>query len=444
MKKYPLPVEKYLNKYSVVRWELQVNSDKRFRDIIVVPAISEFNNIKIFLTSILKCDSSYFKETLIIFVINNLSSSSEEVKEDNAKSIKYLDNVINNKPTDEISELIIKSNFNIGLIDSASAAKELPENNGGVGLARKIGMDLALTVFDYDSTNKKILICTDADCTVRNNYLSEIISQFNENKLSAAVVSYEHDISGNDENTKAIICYEYYLRYYVLGLKYSESPYAFHTIGSTMVCDYESYIKVEGMNKRKAAEDFYFLEKLAKVVDIEKISSTTVIPSGRSSWRVPFGTGQRVNRFLAKQRDEYKLYDPEIFEILKKWLVVLNTNYKLVSEYLLEAERIHPELYKFLIKQEFDRSFNKILNNSSFEKQLQVQKKQWFDGFRTLKLIHHLRDYSFPDINTFDAIDHLFEKMQITCNIKRDKEMIPELSVQKEYLEFLRKLEKQT
>ena len=32
-----------------------------------------------------------------------------------------------------------------------------------------------------------------------------------------------------------------------------------------MLCTPDAYVKVEGMNKRKAAEDFYFLEKLAKI-----------------------------------------------------------------------------------------------------------------------------------------------------------------------------------
>ena len=331
---------------------------------------------------------------------------------------------------------------NISFIDAASPGKELPENSGGVGLARKIGMDLALTVFDYASGNKKILICTDADCTFQNNYLSEIINHFNNDNLSAAVINYEHDISGNDENTKAIICYEYYLRYYVFGLKYADSPYSFHTIGSTTACDQESYVKVEGMRKQKAAEDFYFLQKLAKITDVKKISSTTVYPSGRASWRVPFGTGQRVSRFLSGEHEEYTLYNPESFEILMQWLTILNNNYNLISEYLNEAEKVHPELYRFLIKQEFDRDFSRILNHAKDEKQLKLQKKQWFDGFRTLKLIHHLRDNSFPNLNTFDAIDSLFEKMKISCNIKRDKGSIPELSTQKQYLELLRKLDK--
>ena len=48
----------------------------------------------------------------------------------------------------------------------------MPHKIGGVGLARKIGMDEALKIFNYNSTSKKILICLDADCTVASNYLN--------------------------------------------------------------------------------------------------------------------------------------------------------------------------------------------------------------------------------------------------------------------------------
>lgn len=183
-------------------------------------------------------------------------------------------------------------------------------------------MDLALTKFDYLSINKNIMICTDADCIVDSDYISEILQEFNRNNFEAAVVNFAHDISGRDEETKAIICYEIFLRYYVLGLSFAKSDYAFHTIGSTMLCTPDAYVKVEGMNKRKAAEDFYFLEKLAKIYPMGEIKSTFVHPSKRSSWRVPFGTGRSVDRYLSNSRDEYLLYDPKSFVILKTWLEV--------------------------------------------------------------------------------------------------------------------------
>lgn len=439
--KFPENIERYLKKYSVPGWEISPNINKRFNNIIVIPAICEFENIKSVLASIIKNDPKYFPDTLLLFVINNLVVSEDKIKRDNLNSLVFLQDIIDGKNGDELSSKIISSGLNLGFVDASSNGKELPENNGGVGLARKIGMDLALTVFNYSTQDKKILICTDADCIFDINYLTEIVHNFNTRNLSAAVVNYRHDISGNDESVEAIVCYEYYLRYYILFLRYAGSPFAFHTIGSTMCCDHEYYIKVEGMNKKKAAEDFYFLEKLAKQVKVDKISTTTVYPSGRGSWRVPFGTGQRVNRFLSKEQDEYQLYNPENFEILKKWISVLSHNSDLISYYLDAAEKIHPMLYKFLIKQEFDRAFSKILNKTTDEKQLNNQKKFWFDGFRTLKLIHFLRDNVHPNINTFDAVDILFEKLNISHNIKRSTKAIPELQVRKEYLELLRKLD---
>ena len=242
----------------------------------------------------------------------------------------------------------------------------------------------------------------------------------------------------DEENLKAIICYEIFLRYYELGLKYAGSDYYFQAIGSTIVCDHEAYIKVEGMNKKKAAEDFYFLEKLIKNYEIQRIKSTKVFPAGRPSWRVPFGTGQRINRFLSKSQNEYLLYDPESFSILKKWLKLFNSKDILPSEdYLQKAKEIHPELFNFLLQQNFEKDWEKISANSKDEKHLHSQKIKWFDGFRTLKFIHHLRDTSFPQINMFDALDILFKHLNLSTINERTND-IPEVPVQLKYLQTLR------
>ena len=130
------------------------------------------------------------------------------------------------------------------------------------------------------------------------------------------------------------------------------------------------------MNKRKAAEDFYFVEKLAKVVSVGKINSTTVYPSGRKSWRVPFGTGQRVGRFLSGERNEYLLYSPESFIVLKKWnAFFLNDQIQNPEVYLQEAVNINIHLKKFLDEQKFAKDWNKILRNSNSTEQIQRQKK---------------------------------------------------------------------
>ena len=89
MNKLPLFVEKYLKKYSIPGWDLETNPNKKFDNIIVIPAISELENIKILLASLMQNDISCIHKTLIIFVINNLVSSEDKVKQDNIKTIEY-------------------------------------------------------------------------------------------------------------------------------------------------------------------------------------------------------------------------------------------------------------------------------------------------------------------------------------------------------------------
>ncbi len=427
----PITVSNYLDKYGLNNWSLELLSDKKFSNIVVIPAIQESEKIKPLLASLLENDKKYLNRSLFVFVINNLKSSNNEIKTDNRKSLEYLRDIIFEKSDYGI---------NIGLVDASSSGLELPEKDGGVGLARKIGMDLALTQFDYSNSDINILICLDADCTVSNNYLASIIQSFNQSNIHAAYVEYEHILLKNKQNQLAIICYEIFLRYYVLGLHYADSPFAFPTIGSTMICDYESYIKIGGMNKKKAAEDFYFMEKLAKITEIKKISDARVYPSSRGSWRVPFGTGQRVNRFSAGTHNEYLLYDPKSFYILKSWLKIYNSKEILdAGLYLKSAEAIHKSLYDYLVQNSFEDSWNKILKNSKSDEQNQKQKQIWFDGFRTLKLIHYLRDYGFPPVNMFEALDQYFELTNYNLQFKR-KEIIPSIEEQVDYLNLLRRL----
>lgn len=436
-------VEKYLSKYASPHWKLEKNECEEINTAVVVPAICEYDNIRRLIDSLLKNDNEDFNNVLVIFCINNLQSSSHEVKEDNYKSLQFLRSIISNNSNDSFAEQIISSGMNIAVVDAAADGFEMPEREGGVGLARKIGMDLALKVFNHSSPDKKILVCLDADCTVQNNYLHEIKKNFRERNLSAAVLSFEHKFEyESEEAQRAIICYEIFLRYYVEGLKFAGSPYSFHTIGSSMVCDVQCYLKTEGMNKRKAAEDFYFLEKLAKNFTVESINSTTVYPSPRASWRVPFGTGQRVNRFFSHTRNEYLIYDPECFIILKRWLEIFyHSSDETGAQFLKYAENIHAELNNFLQQNNFENDWEKIRSNSKSLQQIDKQKLRWFDGFKTLKLIHHLRDTAFPEINMFTALDNFFHLNGVDANILRDED-IPGIETQIKYLTFLRKLNK--
>ncbi len=429
--KIPLYAQNYLRKFSEKVYNVEANSHRTFHNIIVIPCIAESENIKIVLPSLLQNDLHYLNDTLILFVINNSKSASDEVKKNNLQSINYLRDELHNK----------NDTRHIGFIDAATPGNEMDDKHAGVGLARKIGMDAALLHFDYSSPDNNILICLDADCKVSENYLKTIVDEFNLKNLTAASINFEHPVDTEMNTADAIICYELFLRYYVVGLKLANSPYAFETIGSSMACDVESYIKIGGMNKKKAAEDFYFLEKLSKVTNIHTIKKPLVYPSGRRSWRVPFGTGQRVGRFLDKIKDEYLLYDIRSFFVLKQWLELFNNAESAPSELLQASTEISKELYSFLLSNDFENSLNKIISNSKNVGQIEKQKRNWFDGFRTLKLIHHLRDTEFPLVNMFDALDKIFDYSNISKPDRNITVEIPGIELQKEYLFKLRKLE---
>lgn len=422
-------IEKYLFKQNPSRWKLtQENETEKYSNIVVIPVISEFEYIKKLIISLQSNFLGKINKTLVLFVVNNKKKDSDDIRNDNLKSINFLKELLNyNNPK-----------LKFGFIDCSTKGCELPEKAAGAGLARKIGMDLALKYFNFENNKKKILISLDADCLVSKNYIQSIDQSFNKKNFSAAVINFEHQLPDDLDQRLAIINYEIFLRYYVLGLKFANSPFAFHTIGSAFAVDPEIYVRVGGMNKRRAGEDFYFLQKIAKIENLNKVVDATVFPSSRISWRVPFGTGPRIQRFLRKQQDEYLVYSPSSFIVLKEWLIVLNN---LESELNIsdKIKNIHTELYNFLISQNFEKNWNSILKNSKSKKQLKQNIINWMDGFRTLKLIHYLRDNAFPNENMFFSINQLFDlcgKLKLSFSNNE----IPELEIQLEFLKQLRLL----
>ena len=434
----PSEVEKYLLKYSIDKHRLEIHSDKVFESAIVIPVLDEYDNLIKLLYSIVDNENRLFEKFVFVFVVNNTKLESKKALSDNKKSMQLLRRIVTGEnPVTEIEQKAILSGLNIAVVDASTKGNELDEKHGGVGLARKLGMDLSLLLLNYNSSNKKFLVCLDADCTVAPNYLSEIYLNVNNRNINAGYVRFEHPTDINPYS-EPIILYELFLRYYVLGLSYAKSSYAFHTIGSTMITDYKAYISIEGMNKRKAAEDFYFMQKLSKKYSISEIGTTVVFPSPRSSWRVPFGTGKSVGKYLENREAPFLLHSPEVFTILKKWLMAFESDEIMTSVELISvAKSISPILSSFLVQNKFAQSWDKIAASSKSIDQLNRQKRFWFDGFKTLKLIHFLRDNLFPDIDGFEALNEMFELNGIEIpNLDNNLSLAQKGLV---YLEILRK-----
>jgi hypothetical protein len=194
------------------------------------------------------------------------------------------------------------------------------------------------------------------------------------------------------------------------------------------------------MNRRTAAEDFHFLDKLAKLREIGHIGTTTVFPSSRPSDRVPFGTGQRMLRFMNGGMDEYRLYDPRIFAILREWLAGMEANPDRGSEAIrVEARNIHPLLKEYLDLSRFAKDWQGIRRNCPDPVHLRRQFHVWFDGLKTLKLVHHLSHSAFPPVLMFEGLQDLLHRMRRQIpSLAGISEGVPGLDVQFRILEELR------
>ena len=368
--------------------------------VIVIPALAENDHLFRTLDFLAQNPADQLARTLVICVVNN-----------RGQPLAAPDQVRNNQETLGRLETMVRSHgpLRLGYIDASSPGCELPDK-GGVGLARKIGLDWALAVVAANAGGDGLLVCLDADARVEANYLPAIRNAFAHPGAWAAVVDYAHEQAGTPEEAAAVVCYELFLRYHVLGLAYAGSPYAFPTIGSTMACTARAYAAVAGMNQRQAGEDFYFLQQLAKTGPVRRISETTVHPSPRPSWRVPFGTGQRVGRFLSGGQDEYVLYDPRSYDVLKRWIEAVRKGLDQGAERLLaRAEAACPPLRVFLEQARFSSVWPGLQKNNPDAQKRLAQFHRWFDGFKTIKMLHYLRDNGYPEVEMFSAIRQLLE-----------------------------------
>ena len=418
--KKPSVLDDYFAKYAADdAWAIKSADTGDIRQVVVIPAYAENEMLFSTLASLARNPASELEATFVLCVINNKPDANGEVRENNFQTMRRLDTLIEKKTSfknddEKIMQEIVLSPLKLGYVDASSIGCEIPQNEGGVGMARKIGMDRALGLLRGRIDKQGLILSLDADTRVEPNYLEAIGDHF-KTKLKTAVVAYEHDMPEDRQSRRAIVCYEIFLRYWVLGLTYALSPYAYHAVGSTIVTTASAYLEVRGMNRRAAGEDFYFLNKLAKQGEIGRINTTRVHPSARISQRVPFGTGAAMGDSLAGQREPKLLYDPRVFDILAEWLALMNTYRQEDAQTILaKAYSIHPRLAGFLTERRFMSIWTKITQNAKTQKTLRDQFHKWFDGFETLKLINDLTRTVYPRIDLFDASEKLLAKMSET------------------------------
>ena len=265
----------------------------------------------------------------------------------------------------------------------------LPEFTGGVGGARKAGMDAFINTLNAGDMEKSVIFSLDADTVVEKEYFVKVLPEAL--KGGAVSIGFSHQQAADREHQQAIDRYEAYLLRYVEKLRYAGSPYAFASIGSAFAVRCDAYVRSGGMKVRDAGEDFYFLQAVAKVGGVRILPEKLVHPSPRISTRVPFGTGPAMAALLRKEA--LNEIPDGAFEVLKKVLANADDEHLETPEKFLFT--LPAAAGEFFLKERFPASWRKVLVNLPDRPHArQAAFHLWFDGLKTLRFLHFLNGFS--------------------------------------------------
>ena len=326
-----------------------------FNICVVIPCYNENGTLGATLNSLKEAAELFQEKTAVLAVINYPQGG------------------------DDTDSLELLRRINAGEFTSPPCfAIYAPGLKGGVGEARKIGMDSFLQSLPVEKAPHALICSMDADTLVDKSYFKEVVEFFKTHDCGAVSINLRHGQAPDTAQEKAIRAYEAYLERYAARLKECGSPYAFHTVGSAFAVRGEAYMKCGGMKVRQAGEDFYFLQEIAKTSGVQVLEKTLVFPSPRISARTPFGTGQAV-RDIMRGVPPSEVSDGA-FERLKKLLECVT---------LENMDTSSPELpeKEFLEKEKFFKVWPGIRQNTP-QNQLCRAFHTWFDGLKTLRFLH--------------------------------------------------------
>ncbi len=388
--------EKYLEKHHKRCLILEKPVPEDLEIIVVIPCFNEPDVLDT-LNSLLNCDSIDCSVEVIL-LINSYTFVDENIKNYNrkayAKCLRFSSTY--NRPGFKIIPLL---------------EEDLPGHQTGAGQPRKIGMDEAVFRFNKIGREDGIIVCLDADCTVEKNYLSEIYKQFRKNDLNSATIDFHHPIehlSEEDPIRKASEAYESYLHYYRAALEYCGYPYAYFTIGSAIAVTCDTYVRVGGMCKLQAGEDFYFMQKVFPLENTKFINSTRVYPSARFSDRVPFGTGPELAKLTKMDSIIKYTYDFEAFQILKQLFDRIDSFFKASEKDIsLIISKLPQPIKDFVIQDNLVEKLNEVNQNTGNIVSFRKRFFNYFNAFKILKYLNYSHESFFQMKDVKIANRHL-------------------------------------
>jgi hypothetical protein len=412
----------YLEERALFTQKIIEAPDKDTGIIVVVPAYNE-PGINKLLDSLARCTEPECGSEVII-VINAPDDAPAESLENNRRTFNNIESWKSEN----------KSCFFrlFAFISEHSSIK-----GWGVGLARKTGMDEAVRRFNAIGRPDGVILNLDADCTVEKNYFLAVSRELlKKSDRTACSIYFEHPFSGIDYPEaiyKYITLYELHLRYYFQGLVYCNFPYVYHTVGSAIAVKALTYIKAGGMNRRRAGEDFYFIQKLVPAGGYFNLNSTVVYPSPRASSRVPFGTGASIGKLDADQSSTLLTYNIQAFKELGTLFKLVDTLFACSVEELAGQYRALPKgLRSFIDENDWTKKTAEIKSNTSG---LLSFRKRFFEWFNMFKIVKYLNN-----VHT-----EYFEKKPVdvaASELLKERGVMLESSEPLDLLQYFRKLEK--
>jgi len=254
--------------------------------------------------------------------------------------------------------------------------------NKGVGLARRIAADTALSLIDQKIIKTPWLFSTDADVVLPEGYFEVVVGV--SDKVSALSLRFIH-MTSDPIQEKLQAQYDFKLNYYQMGVRFIGAAYDYIPLGSTLIAAANSYAQVRGFPCRSGGEDFYILNKLAKLGTVLQPQQPIIEIQSRFSDRVPFGTGPAISKIQQQQLEGevYTYYHPEIFHLIKAWRRKIESYY--------ENQQLPKD----------DGGLNQHWQIEGVLQQAKAQIKtqhrwnqfvhEWFDAFKILKSVHFLR-----------------------------------------------------
>jgi len=414
-------IRKYLAAYAEPETALAAALDGGYERCLVVPACAERASL---LEGYGRAASTSSGRTLCILVVNGRVDAEARRHAANDELLDALRATLScvrcaGDPAEIGCSAFIgttsESSLDVLVVDRASEGARFPAKSG-VGLARKIGLDLALSLHVSGKARSPMLFVTDADVTLPEKHFdrSDLAAESrcgtgDATPVGAAVFPFWHEPSSDEAVTRATALYELSLRYYVAGLAAAGSPYAFHTVGSAMAVDALAYAAVRGVPKREAGEDFYLLGKIAKVQPVLRTGRPSIRIASRTSDRTPFGTGAIVAHGIAGRPRLF--YAPETFSALRRWLEALDelSADGSVARFLDRRGGLCDDEWNAVREGLFGprgrESFLAAVRDATAATR-RARIHDWFDAFRTLRFVHALRASVWPEVPWSDALSH--------------------------------------